>query len=147
MQYSQGSIGRVFTIRLEGGDHLPDCIELFAKDQGIKAAYCLLLGGIDKGEIVVGPEDPEGAVINPVLKSIAGAHEVAAVGTLFNNENNEPILHMHATLGRGDSCHTGCIRPGVDIWLVGEFIIVEILDSGMLRKKDPTSGLALLAKE
>ncbi|WP_147821720.1 PPC domain-containing DNA-binding protein [Salidesulfovibrio onnuriiensis] len=147
MQYSQGSIGRIFTIRLEDGDHLPGCIEQFAADHDVQAAYYLLLGGINKGEIVVGPEDPEGRTIEPVLQAIAGAHEVAAVGTLFNDETGTPVLHMHATLGRGQDCRTGCIRPGLDIWLVGEFILVEILDSGMLRRKDPESGLSLLAKE
>ncbi len=145
MQYSQGSIGRVFTLRLEDGDRLPDSIEQFARDQNIEAAFCLLLGGMNKGNIVAGPEDPEGKVIVPMLQAIVGPHEAAAVGTLFNDEKGNPALHMHASLGRGETSRTGCIRPGVDIWLVGEFIIVEILDSGMLRKKDPASGLALLS--
>lgn len=146
MQYSQGSIGRIFTIRLEDGDHLPGCIEQFAEEHKVESAFCMLVGGIGNGTIVVGPEDPEGKTIVPVLKAIAGAHEVAAVGTLFSNEQGTPVLHMHASLGRGDDCHTGCIRSGVDVWLVGEFIMVEILDSGMLRKVQEESGLALLSK-
>lgn len=36
MQYSEGTIGRVFTLRLENGDKIPDCIETFAKDHDIK---------------------------------------------------------------------------------------------------------------
>lgn len=146
MQYSEGSIGRIFTLRLEDGERVPDCIEQFAKDKNIKTAFCTMIGGIDKGNIVVGPED--GAIMppDPMLHAINDAHEVAAVGTLFPNEEGTPVLHMHAALGRNGKTRTGCIRPGLDVWLVGEVIIMEILNTDMLRKKDEKSGLALLCK-
>ncbi|KAB1440380.1 PPC domain-containing DNA-binding protein [Pseudodesulfovibrio senegalensis] len=146
MQYSEGRMGRIFTLRLEDGDRLPECVEDFASQQNIESAFCLLLGGIGSGSIVVGPEDPHGKTITPVLQKITGAHEAAAVGTLFRDEKGAPVLHMHATMGRGQKCRTGCIRPGVDTWLVGEFVIVEILDSGMMRATDPTSGFKLLTR-
>ncbi len=146
MQYSKGTIGRVFTLRLDDDERVPDCIEEFARDHGIKSAHCTLIGGIDKGNIVVGPKDGEAAVIDPILHPISGAHEVAAVGTIFSDEDDNPILHMHAALGREGKTHTGCIRPGLDIWLVGEVVIMEILDSGMIRKTEPKSGLKLLSK-
>ncbi|HBE95147.1 MAG TPA: DUF296 domain-containing protein, partial [Desulfovibrio sp.] len=50
-------------------------------------------------------------------------------------------------LGREGATRTGCVRPGVDIWLVGELVILELLDLPMSRKKDPQSGLELLAKD
>lgn len=146
MQYSQGSIGRVFTLRLEDGERVPDVIEQFAKEHDIKTAMCTLLGGIDKGNIVVGPKDGKAPVIDPILHPINGAHEVLGMGTLFPNEDGEPVLHMHAALGREGRTHTGCIRPGLDVWLVGEVIIMEIQGTDMLRKKEAKSGLALLCK-
>jgi len=146
MQYSEGTIGRVFTLRLEDGERVPDCIEQFAKEHDIMVAHCTLIGGIDKGNIVVGPEDGDAPVIEPMLFPIEAAHEVAAMGTLFPNEDGVPVLHMHAALGRDGKTHTGCIRPGLDVWLVGEVIIMEILNTDMLRKKDTKSGLTLLAK-
>jgi len=146
MQYSEGTIGRVFTLRLDDNERVPDCIEQFAQDHGIKSAYCAMLGGIDGGNIVVGPEDGEAPVINPMLHAITGAHEVAAVGTIFSDEDGTPILHMHAALGRDGKTHTGCIRPGLDVWLVGEVIIMEILGTDMLRKTDKRSGFKLLSK-
>lgn len=146
MQYSEGRIGRIFTLRLEDGDRLPECVEDFARLQDIESAFCMLLGGIGSGSMVVGPEDPQGKTIIPVLQTITGAHEAAAVGTLFRDEEDKPVLHMHATMGRGDQCRTGCIRPGVDTWLVGEFVIAEIIDSGMMRTTDPESGFKLLAR-
>lgn len=147
MQYSEGTIGRIFTLRLEDGERVPDSIEQFAREHDIRTAMCTLLGGIDKGNIVVGPKDGTAPVIDTILHPISDAHEVVGMGTLFPDESGEPILHMHAALGRDGNTHTGCIRPGLDVWLVGEVVIMEILGTNMLRKKEPKSGLALLAKE
>ena len=146
MQYSQGSIGRVFTLRLENGERVPDCIEQFAREHDIKSAMCTMIGGVDKGNIVAGPKDGESPVIDPILCPVNGAHEVVALGTLFPDEAREPVLHMHAALGRDGLTRTGCIRPGLDVWLVGEVIIMEILGTDMLRKVESKSGLALLCK-
>ena len=120
MEYSEGRMGRVFALRLSDGDRLPDAIEAFAREKGVREAACLLLGGAGGGRVVVGPKDPTGAVIDPVLAEVQGAHEIAAVGTLFPDEAGAPRLHMHAALGRGDAAKVGCVRPGVDVWLVAE---------------------------
>ena len=146
MHYSEGSIGRIFTLRLEDNERVPDCIEKFAKEHDIKTALCTLIGGIDAGKIVVGPRDGDAPVIDPILYPISDAHEVIGMGTLFPNEAGEPILHMHAALGRDGETRMGCIRPGLDVWLVGEVVIMEILNTDMLRKKDAKSGFVLLAK-
>jgi predicted DNA-binding protein with PD1-like motif len=41
MQYQKGSIGRVFALRLEEGDRLPDTLEAFAREQSIEAAMVI----------------------------------------------------------------------------------------------------------
>lgn len=146
MQYSEGAIGRVFTLRLEDDERIPDCIEQFASDHNIKTALCSLIGGIDNGNIVAGPKDGDAPIIDPILCPINDAHEVLGMGTLFPDEAGKPVLHMHAALGRDGTTQTGCIRPGLDVWLVGEVIIMEILNTNMLRKKEAKSGLALLCK-
>jgi len=147
MQYSQGNVGRVFTLRLENGERLPDCLEQFAKEHDIKAALCTLIGGADQGNVVAGPKDGEAAVIDPFLCPVREAHEVLGLGTLFPDESGTPVLHMHAALGRDGETLTGCIRPGLDVWLVGEVIIMEIEGTDMLRKVEVESGLALLTKK
>lgn len=147
MEYAQGKTGRVFVVRLGDGDRLPDCVEAFAADQGVARAVCWLLGGAGGGKLVVGPKD--GAVLPPevMLEPIEAAHEMAAVGTIFPDAAGRPKLHMHAALGREGATRTGCVRPGVDIWLVGELVILELLDLPMSRKKEARSGLELLAKD
>ncbi len=146
MQAAQGEIGRIFVLRLEDGDRIPDCIESFAKEQNIRAGLCAMLGGIGGGKVVVGPEDGRATPITPMLQSLGAVHEAAAVGTLFRNEAGVPKLHMHAALGRGDACLTGCIRQGVDVWKIAEVVILEIVGTGLRRKIDPNFGFEVLSK-
>ena len=145
MKYSEGSIGRIFVISLEDGEELPRAIEEFAAEKGISGGMCMLVGGIDDGgNIVVGPKDRETLPPEPVLYKLAGVHEVAAVGTLFPGEDGKPKLHMHAALGREGQTRSGCIRPGVNVWKLGEVILLEILNTSAARKLDPDTGFEVL---
>ncbi|MBI5519759.1 MAG: DNA-binding protein [Desulfovibrio sp.] len=145
MKFSEGRMGRVFVLRLEDGDRLPECIEAFAAEKGVAQAFCALVGGVGSGRIVVGPQDGAAMPPVPMLTELVGAHEAAAVGTLFPDEAGRPKLHMHATFGRGETVKTGCIRPGIDIWTIGEFVIIELLGLGLTRKRDAATGFELLA--
>ena len=79
MKTSEGKVGRVFVVRLEDGDRLPDALENLAAEKGICAASVILLGGIRRGTIVVGPETPE-VPPKPMTESFQDVHEIAAVG-------------------------------------------------------------------
>lgn len=145
MRYSEARTGRVFVVRLETGDRLPDAIERLAAEQGVARGYLVVLGGAEDGSrIVVGPED--GAAIPPVpmIHQIAGVHEIAGVGTIFPDAQGKPSLHLHAALGRGEAAVAGCTRTGVDIWKVGEVVLVELLGSEARREIDPATGFTLL---
>jgi predicted DNA-binding protein with PD1-like motif len=145
MRYSLGSLGRVLVIRLEDGDVLHECVERAAKDNGIVRGAVLALGGADQGSrMVVGPRDGRAEKIEPMLAQLVGASELAAVGTLFPDENGEPSLHMHASAGRDGSSVTGCVRAGVRVWLIQEVVVIEILGTGSRRVKDPRTGFHLL---
>lgn len=145
MKSAEGNLGRVFVLRLEDGDRLPECIERFAAENGVTRAYCALLGGVGAGSLVVGPED--GSVLPPkiMLAQINGVHEAAAVGLLAPDESGAPRLHMHAVLGRGDTVKAGCIRPGIDIWTIGEFVLMELTGLDLVRRRDPATGFELLS--
>ncbi|OIO00888.1 MAG: DNA-binding protein [Desulfovibrionaceae bacterium CG1_02_65_16] len=145
MKVAQGTIGRVFVLRLEDGDRLPDCVERFASERGVRQGFCAFVGGVASGRIVVGPEDSVTMPPVPVLLGLVGAHEAAAVGTIFPDEQDQPKLHMHATFGRGESVRTGCIRPGIDIWTIGEFVLIELLGTDLVRKRDASTGFELLS--
>jgi len=137
-------IGRVFVLRLEDGDRLPDCLELFARQQNIVTAQVFFIGGIGKGNIVVGPRKTDEMPPEPVLLPFDKAHEVLGIGLLAPGEDGKSILHMHAAFGRGKNVMAGCIRPGIYTWLVGEVVIYELLNAMVKRTKDERSGFDLL---
>jgi predicted DNA-binding protein with PD1-like motif len=144
MQYTEGKIGRVFVIRLEDGDRLPACIEEFALQKGLTHGQIVLVGGIGKGQVVVGPRYSDVMPPEPMLVPLDGAHEVVGVGILAPGPDGKPTLHLHAALGRSGKTTTGCLRPGVETWLVGEAIIYELVDVKAQRLYDKASGFSLL---
>ena len=145
MQYREGRIGRIFVLRLEDGDRLPEAIETFARDQGLKEAMVIYVGGSQDGSrLVVGPEAGRTDGIIPMIHTLAGIQEVLGVGTLFPNEAGEPVLHLHAATGREGGATVGCSRAGVEVWLVGEVIILEVVGTQALRRKDAATGFQLL---
>jgi predicted DNA-binding protein with PD1-like motif len=144
MKACEGRLGRVFVVRLEDGDVIPGCIERFAQENGVAVGHVILVGGIGGGEIVVGPRRSNEMPPQPMLLPIDGAHEVAGVGVIAPDEHGKPVLHIHAALGRSGKTMTGCLRPGVTTWLVGEVIIYEILGAEASRVSDARSGFALL---
>lgn len=148
MQYGEGRMGRIFALRLEEGERLNDTIEFFAREHQISSAMAIYLGGAQPGsKVVVGPEAGRGDSIIPIIHALQGIQEVVAVGTIFPNEAGEPSLHMHGASGREGGATVGCTRAGVEVWLVGEVIIIEIMGTGGVRKKDPATGFHLLGFE
>ena len=144
MKACQGQIGRVFIIRLEDGDVVPGCIERFAEENGVSVGQVILVGGVGGGEVVVGPRRSEEMPPQPMLLPIDGAHEVLGVGVLAPDEDGKSVLHIHAALGRSGQTMSGCLRPGVTTWLVGEVILYEILGVNVARVRDEASDFDLL---
>lgn len=147
MKASEAKFGRVFMIRLEDGDVVPECIERFAAERGVRVGVVVLIGGVGGGQVVVGPRDSVARPPDPMLLPVDGAHEVAAVGLLAPGEDGKGVLHIHGALGRSGQTLTGCLRPGVRMWLVGEAVLYELLDCPARRRRDPDSGFALLQPE
>ncbi len=145
MQFTQAKMGRIFILRLHDGDHLPDVLEAFAEQQNVNSALCFLVGGIkEQGRVVVGPKDGYALPVEPVVTLLSGVSEVAGVGTLFRNGEGKPKLHMHASFGRGEKAVTGCVRMGIDVWKIGEVIVLELADAVAQRVVDKQTGFELL---
>ncbi len=145
MKYTEASQGRIFILRMEHGDMIPDLIEEFAREQQIKAALVFWLGGADTGsQVVVGPEDGTAPKPIPMVTRLLGTSEALGLGTLFCDEEGLPKLHLHASFGRSREVITGCTREGVAVWQIGEVIIQELRDAAALRKIDPQTGFELL---
>jgi uncharacterized protein len=145
MKTTEGKLGRIFLIRLDDGDEVPGCIERFAQEKGVSTGQAILIGGIGSGQVVSGPRYSDRMPPDPLLLPVDGAHEVVGVGILAPDEKGKPVLHMHAALGRAGKTLTGCLRPGVGTWLVGEVILYEINGMRAARVMDRKSGFELLA--
>jgi predicted DNA-binding protein with PD1-like motif len=145
MRYTEAALGRVFVLRLEDGDALNNTLEAFARDREISRAVAFYVGGGAGGtSLVVGPDAGRDDAVVPLFHTLAGAHETFAVGTLFPNEAGEPVLHMHAACGREGDAAVGCTRAGLETWLIGEVVLIEITGTEASRRRDPVTGFELL---
>jgi predicted DNA-binding protein with PD1-like motif len=145
MQFTEAKMGRAFVLRLHDGDHLPNVLEEFASQNKVCSALCFFVGGAKKdSHIVVGPKGDGSLPVEPAVTLLSGVSEMAGIGTIFTNEEGKPTLHMHASFGRGEKALTGCVRQGVDVWLIGEVIILELITSLVQRVVDKNTGFELL---
>lgn len=145
MKYSQGTIGRVFVLRLEDGELLNDTLEMFALEHGVERGIAFYLGGsADGSHLVVGPDATRDDAVIPLVHTLVGARETFAVGTLFPDEAGRPSAHMHAACGREGEATVGCARAGLQTWLVGELVLLEILGMDARREVDAATGFDLL---
>ncbi len=148
MKYTEGTTGRAFVLRLEDREIVHSTIESFAREHYISSASVSVVGGVDKGSVlVVGPEHGRSDEISPVCFTLEETHEATGTGTIFLNEQGEPILHMHICCGRGDRTVTGCVREGVYVWHILEVIISELTGIKAVRKPDKKTGFELLEPE
>jgi len=145
MKYSEAKQGRVFVIRLEDGDCLHEKIESFAKEKSIKTASLIAVGGADAGsKLVVGPENGRENPVVPMETILNNVYEIAGTGTLFPDDDGNPILHMHIACGRKTESITGCVRRGVKVWHVMEIILAELVNCSAVRTMDDKTGFKLL---
>lgn len=142
MQYQKGSIGRVIIAKIEHGDDLLAELKTLLKTEHIQAGVMFMIGALQAGSLVVGPENCT-VPPQPVWKEFQDGREILGMATVFM-EDNEPVIHLHASLGRGDETWTGCIRKDARVYLVVEIVLLELLDSGAIRTLDSLTGLNLL---
>jgi predicted DNA-binding protein with PD1-like motif len=145
VKFSECKPGRIFVLCLENGDIVHQQIEQFAKDQSIEAASLIIIGGAAKGsKLIVGPERENEIPVSPLEVVLENVHEIAGAGTLFPDQQGNPVLHLHMACGRKSSTRTGCIRRGVKVWHIMEVILFELLESKGRRQIDPETGFTLL---
>ncbi len=145
MQFTEAKLGRIFVLRLHDGDRLPEVLESFAAAKKISAALCFFLGGAkEKSRVVVGPKDGYASPPEPMVTLLSGVHEACGVGTIFADEEGKPKLHMHASFGRNQNTVTGCVRMGVDVWRIGEVVVLELAEAIAHRAKDKETGFEFL---
>jgi predicted DNA-binding protein with PD1-like motif len=148
MRYSEASLGRVFVLQLEDGEPLNRTVETFARSKMIGRGVAFYVGGGAGGtDLVVGPDAEQRDIIVPLIHTLVAPHETFAVGTLFPDEAGDPVLHMHAGCGREGGATVGCTRAGLETWLTGELVLIELIGTNAARLRDPSTGFQLLDLE
>jgi uncharacterized protein len=145
MDYTEAKLGRIYVLRLHHNDVLHEAIEKFAAEKQINRAMCFFLGGAkENSKIVVGPKIGDALPPEPMTTLLKGVHEACGVGTIFPDEQGTPKLHMHASFGRKTESVTGCVRMGVDVWRIGEVVVLELAGISAQRLKDKETGFEFL---
>jgi predicted DNA-binding protein with PD1-like motif len=143
MQYSQGSIGRIFVLRLEDGEDLIASLEGLAREKGVAAGLALFMGALKDGQMVTGPEV---ATIPPTphWENFQSAWEVVGMASIYPGEKG-PVVHIHSSMGRGREAMAGCVRIVASVYLIVEAVLFELLEVDARRVLDEKSGLHLLS--
>jgi predicted DNA-binding protein with PD1-like motif len=143
MQYSEGSLGRVFVLRLDDGEDLIASLEGLAREKGVAVGVALFMGALKDGRMVTGPEE---AVIPPTphWEGFQNAWEVVGMASIYPGEKG-PMVHIHSSLGRGRESLTGCVRIVASVYLIVEAVLFELLEVDARRVLDERSGLHLLS--
>ncbi len=142
MEYQIGKIGRVVIARFEDGDEVLGNVLGIAKTENIRAGIVYLVGGMQKGRIVVGPETEDLPPI-PIWREIDESNEILGIGTIFW-QDDEPKIHLHGAFGKRDMVKVGCLRENSEAFLVLEAVLMEIEGVNAVREFDPAIGLSLL---
>ena len=133
-------------VRLEDGDVVHECLERLAKREKIRAAAVIAVGGADRGSsLVVGPRRSRDEFpVNPMIYVLKDAAEITGTGTIFEDQDGSPMVHMHMACGRNEHTVTGCIRDGVKVWHIMEIVVIEIEGAKAVRILDKKLGFKLL---
>lgn len=144
VNYTTGKTGKVIIVRLEDGEPIYKSIEKVAKTEQIKHAMVWVIGGMQNGKVVIGPEDENATPIQSMVTSFSNAHEIMGTGMLFPDKTDTVKLHMHAAIGHDKDIIVGCPRVNADCWLVNEIVIMEMVGVEAKRVMDEKSGFELL---
>ncbi|MCK5698934.1 MAG: DUF296 domain-containing protein [Candidatus Aenigmarchaeota archaeon] len=143
MKSEQATLGRTFILKFDHNDDFLEELKAFIKQNQIKAGTIQLLGALKKAGIVTGPQKDE-LPPTPIERQIQDAHETVGFGTIFW-QDDEPKIHIHASLGRDKDTTIACIRKETQVFIVIEAILQEYKDTTAKRQPDNETGMSLLS--
>ncbi len=141
MQYSEGQVGRVFTVRIDDGEDFIREIERFVAAMNIQSGMIHFLGAARTATLVTGPKEPV-MPPTPRREEIFGGWELLGLATIYPGEEG-PSLHIHTVAGRGIRSLAGCLREKAEVYLVIEAIVTEFVGISARRFPDETTGVNL----
>ncbi|MEW6535215.1 MAG: PPC domain-containing DNA-binding protein [Candidatus Auribacterota bacterium] len=123
MEYSCGSIGRCFFVRLDHNEDILEELKKLAARENIRQAWICCLGAVKKAEIVTGPQETR-IPPDPMWHSVFEGHELVGIGNI-TFKDDEPAIHLHGSFGRADKTRIGCLRKDAEVFLTVECMVIE----------------------
>ncbi len=141
MQYSEGQVGRVFTVRIDDGEDFIREIERFVAAMNIQSGMIHFLGAARNATLVTGPKE---MVVPPTPRreEIFGGWELLGFATIHPGVEG-PSLHIHTVAGKGIRSVAGCLREKAEVYLVVEAIVTEFVGISARRLPDEATGVNL----
>lgn len=134
---------RTYALVLEKDDEVIDCIQRFADDEQLSAAYFSAIGAFSDAELNYFNWDAKEYETIPVDEQV----EVASLnGDVVLSPEGERTLHIHLVLGRRDGSALAGHLAKAHVRPTLEVVLTESPEH--LRKAyDPESGLTLIRPE
>ncbi len=142
MEYTQGSIGRIFLLKFNHGDDIHHELRALVKKERIQSAVLLFIGALKQGHLVTGPKK---ALIppEPNWASFQDGWETLGMGTIFQGKKGAKT-HIHVSMGKKDKVMTGCLRKSSEVFLVIEAVVFELNGMKAGKEVDAKTGLEML---
>ncbi len=141
MDYTSGTLGRVFVARVDHGEDLLAALVGLADAEAIEVGAVLVLGALADGRMAEGPTTRDLPPV-PVFSAFEDGRELLGAGTLLREEGR-PVLHLHAAAGRAGATSIGCLRERAGVYATVEVVIFELLLEAR-RHADPSVGFSRL---
>ena len=141
MQYSEGEVGRVFTVRIDDGEDFIREIQRFVTAMHIQNGTIQFLGAVRSARIVTGPTEPV-VPPSPRVEEIHGGWDLLGFATIYPGEDG-PSVHLHAAAGKGIRSLAGCLREEAEVYVVVEAVITEFVGIVAKRLPDDKTGVNL----
>lgn len=141
MQYTEGTLGRVFFVRVDHGEDLLEELGRFVRDKNIRTGFIHFLGALSAGRLVTGPKELT-LPPDPSFEQYQGGWEVVGLASITTGANG-PKIHYHASIGKKQDVLTGCLREQATAYIIVEAVIVEVTGGTVSRARDNVTGLEL----
>ncbi|NLC33886.1 MAG: DNA-binding protein [Erysipelothrix sp.] len=137
MEYTR--FNNKIVLRLDIGDEIVESINTVIVAENIRLASVTGIGALNK--VTMGFFTPAEKTYHP--HELEGDYELLALNGNITQNNNEPYIHLHITLGDENGHALGGHLNAGFISVTGE-IFIDIIEGDVDRKVDPTTGLNIL---
>ncbi|MCX4471632.1 hypothetical protein C5N14_21965 [Micromonospora sp. MW-13] len=130
---------RVLVVVCDKGEEAVSTIGRALDAHGVRSGQVSAVGGFSGGEVGYFDRDRGDYLRIP----IGGQAEVLSLLGDVAERDGEPVLHVHAVLGRPDGSTLGGHLLRGEVWPTLEVIITEV-GPELTKRVDPETGLALI---